>query len=64
MIADARHLITMGCEEACPVVPPSVTRDDWPLEDPGGKSVERVREIRDEIRTRVAELVRRQGWGA
>jgi arsenate reductase len=62
MIAGAHHLITMGCGEACPVAPPSVVRDDWPLEDPKGKPVERVREIRDEIRRRVEALVRKQGW--
>jgi arsenate reductase (thioredoxin) len=64
MIAESGHLITMGCGEACPVAPPSVQRDDWPLEDPKGKPVERVREIRDEIRRRVEALVREQGWGA
>ncbi len=62
MIAGTSHLVTMGCGEACPAAPPSVVRDDWPLEDPKGKPIEHVREIRDEIRTRVAELVRRNGW--
>jgi arsenate reductase len=57
----AQVLITMGCGEACPVVPGAV-RDDWPLEDPKGKAVERVREIRDEIRARVRALVTRSGW--
>lgn len=37
-------------------------RDDWPLEDPKGRPVEAVRAIRDEIRSRVQELVERQGW--
>jgi arsenate reductase (thioredoxin) len=50
-------LITMGCGEACPIAPPHVVRIDWPLEDPKGKSVERVREIRDDIRKRVAALI-------
>ena len=62
MIADARRLVTMGCGEACPVAPHWVVRDDWPLEDPKGKPIERVREIRDEIRERVEALVREQGW--
>jgi len=57
----AQVLITMGCGDACPVVPGAI-RDDWPLEDPKGKAVERVREIRDEIRARVRELVTRSGW--
>lgn len=62
MIAEARHLVTMGCGEACPVAPHWVTRDDWPLEDPKGKPIERVREIRNEIRDRIAEFVRSNGW--
>jgi len=56
----ATMLITMGCGEACPVIP-GLRRDDWPLEDPKGKPVERVREIRDEVRDRIAELVAREG---
>jgi arsenate reductase len=54
-------LITMGCGDACPVVPGAV-RDDWPLEDPKGQPISRVREIRDEVRRRVRALVRQQGW--
>jgi arsenate reductase len=57
----ATMLITMGCGEQCPVVP-GLKRDDWPLEDPKGKPVERVREIRDEIRERVIELLKKEGW--
>jgi arsenate reductase len=55
----ASLLITMGCGEACPVVP-GLRREDWPLEDPKGKPVERVREIRDDVRARVEELIRRE----
>ena len=62
LIADARRLVTMGCGEACPVAPPWVVRDDWPLEDPKGKPIERVREIRDDIRLRIEMLIREQGW--
>jgi arsenate reductase len=54
-------LITMGCGEACPHVP-GVLRDDWPLEDPKGKSIERVRAIRDEVKERVLRLLEREGW--
>jgi len=57
----AQMLITMGCGDQCPVVP-GVERDDWPLEDPKGKSVARVREIRDDIRQRVESLIEREGW--
>lgn len=63
LAAGASWLITMGCGEACPHVP-GLRRDDWPLEDPKNKPVERVREIRDDIRGRVAELLAREGWAA
>ena len=55
----ASMLITMGCGEACPLVP-GLRREDWPLEDPKGKPVERVREIRDEVRARIEDLIQRE----
>jgi arsenate reductase len=58
----AKLLITMGCGDACPVVP-GMKRDDWSLEDPKGKPVERVREIRDEVKQRVEQLIASHGWG-
>jgi arsenate reductase len=58
----AAMLITMGCGEACPAVP-GLRREDWPLQDPKGQPVQRVREIRDEVRARVADLVAREGLG-
>ncbi len=61
LAAGADTLITMGCGDQCPVVP-GLNRDDWPLEDPKGKPVERVREIRDEVRERVGTLLRARGW--
>ncbi|HEX3703264.1 MAG TPA: arsenate reductase ArsC [Vicinamibacterales bacterium] len=61
LAARARQLITMGCGDACPVVP-GTQREDWPLDDPRGQSLERVRQIRDDIRDRVSALVRREGW--
>jgi arsenate reductase len=57
----AQMLVTMGCGEQCPVVP-GLQREDWPLEDPKGKALERVREIREEVRERVVVLLRREGW--
>jgi arsenate reductase len=61
LAAAADMLVTMGCGEACPVVP-GVERDDWPLDDPKGQSVERVRQIRDEIERRVRTLLEPRGW--
>lgn len=58
---EASLLITMGCGEACPAVP-GLKRSDWPLEDPKGQPLHRVRAVRDAVRARVAELVQREGW--
>jgi arsenate reductase len=60
MARTAAMLITMGCGDECPVVL-GLRRDDWPLEDPKGKSTERVRQIRDDVRDRVRALVASEG---
>jgi arsenate reductase (thioredoxin) len=57
----ANVLVTMGCGDRCPYVPGAI-REDWPLEDPKGKSIETVRHIRDDIRDRVRALIEREGW--
>ena len=59
--ARAGHLVTMGCGEQCPYFP-GLKIQDWPLEDPKGKPVDRVREIRDEVRRRVEEMIDANGW--
>ncbi|MFD8990674.1 arsenate reductase ArsC [Streptomyces goshikiensis] len=48
--------ITMGCGDTCPVFP-GKRYLDWTLEDPAGQDVDAVRRIRDEIETRVRDLV-------
>jgi arsenate reductase (thioredoxin) len=58
----ASLLITMGCGDKCPYVP-GLRRDDWPLRDPKGLPMEEVQVIRDEIRSRVMELLHREGGG-
>ncbi|MFD7846640.1 arsenate reductase ArsC [Nocardia sp. NPDC059764] len=50
-------VITMGCGDTCPYFP-GVDYRDWTLDDPAGKGVEAVRPIRDEIRTRVEQLIK------
>ena len=50
-------VVTMGCGDACPVIP-GKRYEDWELDDPAGRPLERVREIRDEISRRVEELAR------
>lgn len=61
LASTANILITMGCGEACPVVP-GLERHDWPLEDPKGKPLVRVRQIRDEVDERIRGLVAQKGW--
>lgn len=61
LASGAQLLITMGCGEACPYIP-GLKRDDWPLEDPKGKSIERVRDIRSEVKDRVLELLSSHDW--
>ena len=48
-------VVTMGCGDACPVIP-GRRYIEWDLQDPAGQDVETVRRIRDEIERRVAEL--------
>jgi protein-tyrosine-phosphatase len=52
----ATLLITMGCGDKCPYVP-GLRRDDWPLRDPKGLPVEEVRVVRDEVKTRIQNLI-------
>lgn len=49
-------IITMGCGDACPVFL-GKTYLDWALDDPAGQSIEKVREIRDDITNRVRGLL-------
>ena len=58
MMRNSYKTVNMGCidKESCPTLfLPNVL--DWKLEDPKGKSIDKVREIRDEIDQRVKELV-------
>jgi protein-tyrosine-phosphatase len=58
MVQEADAIIVMGCSAQgfCPA-PLLGKVKDWEIEDPKGKQVEKVREIRDEIEKRVRELV-------
>ena len=55
-VRQADVVITMGCGDACPIFP-GKRYEDWQLDDPAGQSIEAVRAIRDEIRSRVEALV-------
>jgi len=49
-------VITMGCGDACPVLP-GKRYTDWELADPAGQDIEAVRPIRDEIERRIEALL-------
>jgi arsenate reductase (thioredoxin) len=59
MVESAAKMITMGCgDESGAVCPASfIETEDWALEDPKGKPIETVREIRNDIKDRVKKLV-------
>lgn len=58
MAQESDLIVTMGCNDQgiCPgpFFKPTV---DWKLEDPKGKPIEKVREIRDEIERQVQKLI-------
>jgi arsenate reductase len=51
-------IITMGCGDECPVIP-GKQYTDWNLPDPADQPVTTVREIRNEINTRIRDLIER-----
>jgi arsenate reductase len=58
MLESVERVITMGCsiEGVCPAG--FVPTEDWQLDDPEGKPLERVRQIRDEIKSKIETLVK------
>jgi protein-tyrosine-phosphatase len=57
-VAAADVVVTMGCGDACPLLP-GKHYEDWELNDPAGKSIAEIRPIRDEIGRRVNDLLDR-----
>lgn len=58
MVDGADQIISMGCgvdAEACPTK--FLLTEDWELDDPAGQSIETVREIRNQIKARVLNLL-------
>ncbi len=56
LAGQAQVLVTMGCGGSCPVIA-GVRVIDWNIPDPKDQPPQRVREIRDEIRHKVTQLV-------
>lgn len=57
----AGNLVTMGCDDDVPFYA-GVRAEDWPIGDPRGQEMDRVRAIRDEIQSRVKAMVEARGW--
>jgi len=49
-------VITMGCGDECPYFP-GKRYEDWVLTDPAGQGIDVVREVRDEIKARIEDLI-------
>jgi protein-tyrosine-phosphatase len=56
VVRAADVVITMGCGDACPLYP-GKKYEDWELDDPAGQPVEKVRQVRDDIRGHVEHLL-------
>ena len=58
LAAQADAVVTMGCGDACPVIPgKKQLRVDWDLPDPKDRPLDEVRATRDDIQQRVQKLV-------
>jgi arsenate reductase (thioredoxin) len=55
-VRESDVVITMGCGDACPIFP-GKRYEDWELVDPAGKTIDEVRPIRDDIRSRIETLL-------
>lgn len=57
MLNEAERVITMGCAvgDVCPGA--IVETEDWGIEDPAGKTIEKFREVREIVRKKVVQLV-------
>ncbi len=58
MADTADRVITMGCGVDATSCPARIhLSEDWGLDDPAGQGIEKVREIRDQIRARVEAML-------
>ncbi|MGJ9411757.1 three-helix bundle dimerization domain-containing protein [Aeromicrobium sp. CF4.19] len=57
VVRAADVIVTMGCGDECPYFP-GKRYEDWQVADPDGASLEAVRDIRDDIQTRITALLR------
>jgi arsenate reductase len=57
MVEQTGRVITMGCsiEDQCPAI--QIPSEDWGIDDPAGKTIEKIRDIRDQIEVKVRVLL-------
>lgn len=53
----AWRVITFGCLDRCPIGAKEKT-EDWPIPGSTGKSMEELRELRDELQSRIFNLIK------
>ena len=58
MVDRASRVVTFGCLDRCPIGAEE-KGEDWPLPAATGKTLEQLREIRDELSRRIDDLIRR-----
>ena|SRR5215207_6278275 len=56
IVEGADVVVTMGCEETCPICP-GKRYEDWAVDDPAGQDAATVRRIVADIDTRVRRLL-------
>jgi hypothetical protein len=69
VVRAADVIVSMGSGDACPIIPASATstrRSPTPTTSPSIRSIDKVRDIRDDLRARIIELlcdlnIRQQG---
>jgi len=57
------YVVTMGCGDACPIVP-ARHHVDWAIPDPVGLPLDEVRRIRDDLVRRIGTLIGREAQAA
>lgn len=60
LVGTADVVVTMGCNDECPVIP-GRRYEDWDLVDPAGQPIDVVRAVRDDLEHRVRALMESLG---
>jgi len=58
MVDRAHRVVTFGCLDRCPIGAEE-KGEDWPVPGATGRTMEQLREIRDELSKRIGDLIQR-----